>query len=71
MLLNWVLIQLHLPLTLDNEVESILGNILNGEKIEVISLKNKYDAENNIKLIYPLLNVPRSWLVSWLEKIRL
>jgi hypothetical protein len=58
-----------LPLTLDNEVENILGNILNGEKIEVFSLKNSYDDENNIKLIYPLLNVPRSWIMSWLGKL--
>ncbi len=58
-----------LPLTLDNEVESILGNILNGEKIEVYSLKNKYDAQNDLKLIYPLLNVPRSWIVTWLGKL--
>jgi tRNA(Ile)-lysidine synthase TilS/MesJ len=56
-------------LTLDNEVESILGNILNGEKIEVFSLKNRYDAENNINLIYPLLNIPRSWIGSWLKKL--
>ena len=55
-----------LPLTLDNEVESILGNILNGEKIEVLSLKNRYDSKNNLNLIYPLSNVPRSWIVSWL-----
>jgi hypothetical protein len=58
-----------LPLTLDNEVEGIMGNCINGEIIEVSSLKNRYDAENNIKLIYPLINVPRSWLVSWLEKL--
>lgn len=58
-----------LPLTLDNEVESIIGNILNGEKIEVFSLKNRYDAQNNLNLIYPLLNVPRSWIVSWLGKL--
>ena len=58
-----------LPLTLDNEVESILGNILNGEKIEVYSLKNRFGAADNIKYIYPLLNVPRSWIVSWLEKL--
>ena len=56
-----------LPLTLDDEVESVVGNILNGEKIEVSSLKIKYDTENNLKLIYPLLNVRRSWLVNWLE----
>jgi len=58
-----------LSLTLDNEVENILGNILNGEKIEVFSLKNSYDAKNNLKFIYPFLNVPKSWLVSWLEKL--
>lgn len=58
-----------LPLTLDNEVENILGNILNGEKIEVFSLKNRYDAKNNLNLIYPLLNVPRSWIISWLGKL--
>jgi hypothetical protein len=57
------------PLTLDNEVESILGNILNGEKIEVFSLKNRYDAENNLKLIYPLLNIPKSWIGLWLKKL--
>jgi hypothetical protein len=58
-----------LPITLDNEVENILGNILNGEKIEVFSLKNSFGVEDNIKYIYPLLNVPRSWLGSWLEKL--
>jgi hypothetical protein len=57
------------PLTLDNEVESILGNILNGEKIEVYNLKNTYDPENDIKLIYPLLNIPRSWIGLWLRKL--
>ena len=58
-----------LPLNLDDEVQKILGKILNGEKIEVYSLKNRYDTENNLKLIYPLINVPRFWLVSWLEKL--
>ena len=53
------------PLNLEN----ILGNILNGEKIEVFSLKNSFGVEDNIKYIYPLLNVPRSWLGSWLEKL--
>jgi hypothetical protein len=57
------------PLTLDNEVESILGNILNGEKIEVYNLKNRYDTINGFKLIYPLLNIPRSWIGLWLGKL--
>ena len=57
------------PLTLDNEVESILGNILNGEKIEVYNLINRYDHENEFNLIYPLLNIPRSWIDLWLGKL--
>ena len=60
---------LALPLTLDNEVENIMLNILNGEKIEVNNLKYKYYEDTNIKLIYPLLNVPRSWLISWLDTL--
>ena len=60
-----------LPLNLDDEVEKILGKILNGEKIEVYSLKNRYNSENNFKFIYPLINVPKIWLVSWLEKLDL
>ena len=35
-----------LPVTLDNEVEYILENIINGEKIEVLSLNNS--KENNL-----------------------
>ena len=39
-----------LPLTLDNEVESIVNNILNGKKIEVLSLKNKYDVKTGLNI---------------------
>jgi hypothetical protein len=58
-----------LPLNLDNEVEYILDNILNGEKIEISTLKNRYNKENDPKYIYPIINVPRSWLDSWLRKL--
>jgi hypothetical protein len=58
-----------LPLTLDNEVEYILDNILNGEKIVVSSLKKRFNKENDPKYIYPFINVPRSWLESWLKKL--
>lgn len=58
-----------LPLNLDDEVEKIIGKILNGEKIEVYSQKKIYNTEKNFKLVYPLINVPRSWLVLWLEKL--
>ncbi len=57
------------PLTLDNEVESILDNVLNGEKIEVYNLKNRYDPENDFNVIYPLLNIPRSWIGLWIGKL--
>jgi TRAP-type C4-dicarboxylate transport system substrate-binding protein len=53
-----------LPLTLDDEAEKIMGNVLNGEKIEPLNLKNEKD---NIKLIYPFLNIPRSWINSWIQ----
>ena len=66
---NLMLIQLYHRLTLDNEVESILGNILNGEKIEVYNLKNRYDPDNDFNVIYPLLNIPRSWIDLWLGKL--
>jgi len=56
-----------IPVTLDDEVEGILEKIINGDKIQVLSLNNS--KENNLKFIYPLLNVPRSWLVLWLEKL--
>ncbi len=52
------------PITLDDEAEKIMGNVLNGEKIEPLNLKNE---KNNIKLIYPFLNIPRSWIISWIE----
>lgn len=54
-----------LPLTLDDEVENILNLMLNGEKIELLSSKKEY---GGIRLIYPLINVPRSWIFSWLGK---
>jgi hypothetical protein len=53
-----------LPLTLDGETEHILQTMLNGEKLELLSSPT---TKNGIKLIYPLKNVPRSWLTEWVE----
>lgn len=50
------------PITLDDETENILNLMLDGKKIELISSGKK---DNNIKTIYPLINVPRSWIQSW------
>ncbi len=53
------------PITLDREVENIIQLLLDGDKIELLSSNEEF---NNTKLIYPLLNVPRSWIESWIEK---
>lgn len=52
-----------MPITLDDETENILNLMLDGKKIELISSKEHY---NNIKLIYPLINIPKSWIHSWM-----
>ncbi|MGF7118089.1 ATPase [Methanobacterium oryzae] len=59
--LNFDLIAM--PITLDDETENILNLMLDGKKIDLISSKEHY---NNIKLIYPLINIPRSWIHSWI-----
>ena len=53
-----------LPLTLDDESENILQLMLDGEKIELLSSNKIY---NDKKLIYPLINVPKSWIDSWTQ----
>jgi hypothetical protein len=53
-----------LPITLDDESQNILQLILDGEKIELLSSNESY---NDKKLIYPLINVPKSWIDSWTQ----
>jgi tRNA(Ile)-lysidine synthase TilS/MesJ len=38
--------------------------ILDGEKLQLLSSENDKDG---IKIIYPLINVPRQWIQSWVE----
>jgi hypothetical protein len=52
-----------LPLTLDGEVEHILELMLGGEKLDLLSSQT---AKEGTKLIYPLINVPKSWIESWI-----
>lgn len=52
-----------LPLTLDGEVEHILELMLEGEKLDLLSSQT---AKEGTKLIYPLINVPKSWIESWI-----
>jgi hypothetical protein len=60
-----------LPLTLDHEVEHILGQIFSGEKIGLKSSETKINSKNiskkDIKLIYPLINVPLEWICYYLK----
>lgn len=53
-----------LPLTLDQEVEHILESILNGDRLDLLS---SHSEKYGVKMIYPLINVPRSWLKSWAD----
>ncbi len=53
------------PLTLDLEVENIINQMIQGKKIEAMSLNIKF---NKYKTIYPLINVPNSWIESWTHK---
>ncbi len=53
------------PLTLDGEVENNINQIFHGKKIMPISLNTKFKA---IKIIYPLINIPESWIESWIQK---
>lgn len=57
------------PLTLDDEVEGIVGKILNGERIELSYLKCDLNQKTELKIIFPLLNIPRSWIVQWYKSI--
>ncbi len=53
------------PLTLDGEVENIIEQMFHGEKIDISSSKTKFE---DIKIIYPLINIPESWIESWIQK---
>lgn len=53
-----------LPITLDDEARNILELMLDGKKIGLLSSK---ESCNGKKLIYPLINVPKSWVYSWAQ----
>ncbi|MCC7560876.1 MAG: ATPase [Methanobacterium sp.] len=53
-----------LPLTLDEEVENILAAMLNGKKLNLLSSQSE---KNGVKIIYPLSNIPLSWIESWID----
>ena len=53
-----------MPLTLDDEAQNILKLMIDGKKIELLSSDEVY---NDKKLIYPLINVPKSWIYSWTQ----
>lgn len=53
-----------LPITLDGEVEHILETMLHGDKLELLS---SHLSKNGLKMVYPLINVPVSWIEKWVE----
>lgn len=53
------------PLTLDREVEKVINQMFQGEKIQPTSINTEY---NNRRVIYPLINIPDSWIKSWAQK---
>ena len=57
-----------LPITLDDEAENIVEAMFNCEKITPLSFNEKIVG---IKVICPIVNVSRQWIISWLEKYSL
>ncbi len=51
--------------TLDDKVESILTSIFKGEGIPF----SKSDYNNETKIVYPFINVPNSWIDTFLETL--
>lgn len=51
-------------LTLDHEAKNILKSMMNGKKIELLSSIENF---NDKKMVYPLINVPKAWIYSWIE----
>jgi len=58
-----------MPITLDDEAVHVLNRLFNGEKLDVLHLENTTKMDH--KLIYPLQNVPVSWIVEWVENLGL
>lgn len=52
--------------TLDDEAVHVLYRLFNGEKLDVIHQNTK---KMGHKWIYPLQNVPVSWIVAWIEDL--
>jgi len=53
--------------TLDDEAVHVLNRLFNGEKLDVLHVENNNKMDH--KLIYPLQNVPVSWIVGWVRNI--
>jgi hypothetical protein len=58
-----------LPQTLDDEAEYVLKNIFDGKKIEVNHLIKDHHPDGLTKIIYPLQNVPCTWIEAWIGKL--
>ena len=53
-----------LSITLDQEVGKLINQLFNGEKIKLSSMETE---KEGTKIIYPLINIPDSWIESWVQ----
>ena len=53
-------------LTLDQELGKLVNQMFSGEKIKPSMMRTE---KNGIKVIYPLINIPDSWICAWAQKI--
>ena len=58
------LVKVASTLTLDGEVENIISQMLQGKKIEPTTS----DSESWVKMIYPLINIPSTWIETWMDE---
>lgn len=52
-------------ITLDQEVGNLIKNMFKGRKIELTSMKTE---KKDIKVVYPLINIPDAWIKIWTDK---
>lgn len=52
-------------ITLDQEVGNLIKKMFEGRKIELTSIKT---VKEDLKVIYPLINIPDAWIKIWMDK---
>ena len=55
-------------ITLDQEIGNIIHQMFQGERILPTNTNTEF---NGVKIIYPLINIPDTWIESWAKKYNL